>query len=311
VSGPVHDAVMLMAFGAPESERDLPAFLHDVTGGRPLPRARLRQVEAHYRAVGGGSPLLALTRSQAAALAACLERQGAPMPVEVGMRHWPPFIRDTLSRLVGGGARRVLALIMAPFESDASREAYQRAMEQACAGLGERAPAVDWAPALHQGRGFLQANVDNIAAVMQQLEAGQRENAALLFTAHSVPASGEDGARYARQFERSAREIALAVGHPRYAVAYQSRSGPPAEQWLEPELETVIRREAGRGSACLVIAPIGFVCEHVEVLYDLDIEARAATEAMGLGFYRAPALNDHPAFIGGLARLVLRGEDPA
>lgn len=311
MSGPVHDAVMLMAFGAPESERDLPAFLHNVSGGRPLPEAQLRQVEAHYRAVGGGSPLLALTQRQAAALAACLERQGAPMPVEVGMRHWPPFVSDTMSRLVASGARRVLALIMAPFESDASREAYQRAMEQARDGLGGRAPAVDFAPALHQSRGFVQANIDNIAAVMQQLETEQRENAALLFTAHSVPASGEDGARYAQQFERCARELALAVGHPRYAVAYQSRSGRPAEQWLEPDLETVIRREAERRSVCLVVAPIGFVCDHVEVLFDLDIEARAAAEAMGLGFYRASAVNDHPAFIEGLARLVLRGEDPA
>ena len=307
MSGPVHDAVMLMAFGAPEAERDVAAFLGNVTRGRPLPASRLREVEAHYRAVGGGSPLNALTARQARALKTALQRQGVSIPVTVGMRYWPPFIRDTLAGLAEAGARRVMGLIMAPFESDASRGAYRRAVEQARAELGQRAPAIAYAPPLVESRGFAAASQAHIAEAMQELGEVELEHTTLLFTAHSVPDHGADGFGYANQFERCAAQIARAVGHPRYAVAYQSRSGAPAERWLEPEVRAVIRVEAERGTRCLVVSPVGFACDNLEVLYDLDIEARQAATAAGLQFRRASAVNDHPAFIEGLVGLVLDG----
>ncbi len=300
---------MLMAFGAPEAARDVPAFLSNVARGRPIPAARLREVEAHYRAVGGGSPLNALTERQAEALRVGLKREGVCIPVVVGMRHWPPFIRDTLAELVEAGARRVLALILAPFESEASRGVYCRAVEQARAELAERAPTVAYAPALCESRGFVRANQALVAEAMPGPGESRLEHTSLLFTAHSIPASGAEGSVYARQLERCAGEIANAVGHSRYAVAYQSRSGAPSESWLEPDLGSVIRAEAGRGTRCLVVSPVGFVCDNVEVLYDLDIEARGVATAVGLEFRRVPAVNHHPDFIEGLVRMVLSGDD--
>ena len=296
---------MLMAFGAPETERDVAAFLGNVTRGRPIPAARLKEVEAHYRAVGGGSPLNALTARQAEALRVGLEREGASIPVAVGMRHWPPFIRDTLADLADGGARRVLGLIMASFESDASRRAYCRAVEKARAELGKRAPKMAYTPALCESRGFAVANQARVVEAMRGLGEAEIEHTTLLFTAHSLLVSGEEAEGYARQLERCAGEIARGVGHQRYAVAYQSRSGAPAERWLEPDVGVVIRAEAERGTRCLVVSPVGFVCDNLEVLYDLDIEAREKATAWGLELRRAATVNDHPAFIEGLVRLVL------
>jgi ferrochelatase len=301
-----YDAVLLLSYGAPERPEEVRPFLRRLSGSRSIPEKRLREVEKHYDAVGGRSPLNELTNRQADALQAKLRRDGVEIPVRVGMRNWSPFIADTLNKLALEGARRVLALIMSPFHSgEAGLAAYRDAVNQALIELAEKAPVIDYGPAFGVSPGFVQANADNVVRSMHDLGPDELKRTAILFTAHSVPDFGPGATLYARQFGLCARLIAETIDFPRYAAAYQSRTGSPSEKWLEPSVEQAMRKQAEKGIKHLVVSPIGFVCDHVEVLYDLDIQARGTAETLGLKFRRTPAVHDHPAFIDELARLVV------
>ncbi len=304
------DSVLLIAFGGPERPEDVRPFLQAVTAGRPIPPERLEELARHYDLIGGRSPLNALTRRQAEGLRAALAAEGRALPVWVGMRNWPPFLHETLAAMKDQGRRRALGIILSPLQTEASWSRYVDDVAAAREKVGPDAPEVVCAPAWSDHPRFIDAVVDQTRAALERVDPARRAGARLVFTAHSVPVAMAAASPYAAQLEAAARLVATRLGSARFALAYQSRSDPPRDPWLEPDVRDVIRALAGEGVRDVVVVPVGFVCDHVEVLYDLDIEARAVAEGHGVTFHRASAPNDHPAFITMLADLVRRGVGP-
>jgi ferrochelatase len=301
---PPSDAVLLIAFGGPEKPDDVRPFLANVTRGRPIPPARLDDVAHHYEVIGGRSPLNELTFRQADALRARLRGDGIARPVYVGMRNWTPYLHETLAAMAADGVGAALGIILSPQRTEASWERYQQSVDEARARVGATAPAVRFAPPWSDRPGFLEAMADRVRAAFAAVPAAERAGTPLVFTAHSVPVPMAAASPYVAQLTESSRRVAERLGHAAWSIAYQSRSGRPEDPWLEPDVGDTIRRLATGGVRQVVVAPIGFVCDHVEVLYDLDVEVRAIAEQHGVGFHRATTVADHPAFIGLLAELV-------
>jgi ferrochelatase len=299
---------LLVAFGGPERPADVRPFLDNVLRGRPVPPARYEEVVHHYEVIGGRSPLNALTLRQAAELETLLRAEGPGLPVYVGMRNWTPYVADTLARMRDDGIRHALAIVLAAHRTEASWERYQETVAAARAALGDGAPVVAYAPSWHAHPRFVEAVADRTRAALEALAPPSGGAAPdLVFTAHSIPVAMAAVSPYVQELETSCRLVAAALGGRDFTLAYQSRSGNPREPWLEPDVNDLIRARAARGTRAMVVVPIGFVCDHVEVLYDLDVEARATADAAGIRLVRAAAVNDHPAFVRMLAEVVRAG----
>jgi ferrochelatase len=301
------DAVLLIAFGGPTAPDEIRPFLANVTRGRPIPPARLEEVAHHYEKMGGRSPLNELTFRQAEALRLRLAHDGLPLAVHVGMRNWHPYLAETLRAMRDAGVERTFGIILSAHDSEAGWQRYLQDVLTAQAEIrsaGEICPDVEFAPNWHDGEGYVAASAARIAAAFDGIPADQRGTTPLVFTAHSIPAAMASASRYVEQFTRSATLIAERLGHARWQLAYQSRSGRPQDPWLEPDVNQVVEELAAAGERRVVVAPIGFVCDHVEVLYDLDDEAQATAARCGIALTRAGTVCDHPDFIAMLARLV-------
>lgn len=294
-----YNAVLLIAFGGPEKFEDVRPFLANVLRGRPVPPERIETVVEQYRAIGGRSPLNEITVSQALALAGKLTELRLSLPVYIGMRNWTPYLRETLERMREDGVYRAFAIIMAPHRSPASWEKYRDAAEQARADLkAADAPELVYVPAWHEHPLFIEAIADRVKA------AGAPDDAAWIFTAHSIPVEQDRVSDYSGQMRRTAELVARALGKKEWHIAFQSRSGNPQEEWLEPDIGDRIAELAAKGARSALAIPVGFVCDHVEVLFDLDIKARKAAEERGIRFFRAKTVEDHPRFIEMLAGAV-------
>ncbi|MBI4636365.1 MAG: ferrochelatase [Candidatus Rokubacteria bacterium] len=304
------DSILLIAFGGPTAPEEIRPFLEIVSRGRSVPPERLEEVARHYaRMPGGRSPLNDLTFAQAQALAAVLEREGIALPVFVGMRNWHPFLGETLTEMAGKGHARALGIILSPARSEASWERYMSDVAGARART-PGAPEVEFAPAWAEHPRFIAAVVARVRHAFESIPAGERASTPLVFTAHSVPVSMAEGSPYVADLTTAAGTVARRLGHERWSIAYQSRSGSPREPWLEPDIGEVLRALAAEGARRVVVMPIGFVCDHVEVLYDLHIAARAIATERGVTFHRAEAVNDAPEFIAMLADLVRNAATP-
>lgn len=300
------DAVLLIAFGGPTAPDEIRPFLERVSRGRRISPERLEEVAHHYeRMPGGRSPLNELTERQAVGLRQALARAGRPLPVFVGMRNWHPFLRETLAAMAAGGHRRAVGVILSPFRSEASWERYIKDVAAASRDV-RGGPEVTFAEAWGEHPAFVAAAADCVRAALEKIPAADRAETALVFTAHSVPRAMAEASPYVDDFSAAARAVAATVGVESWSLAYQSRSGRPDDPWLEPDIGHAVQQLAAAGARHLVVMPLGFVCDHVEVLYDLDIEARALAAGNGLAFHRASAVNDHPQFIAMLADLVQR-----
>ncbi len=297
---PLCDAVMIVGFGGPSSAGEIRPFLDRVLQGRPVSRERYEEVVHHYESLGGRSPYNELTFRQAAALRAKLEAAGIGAPIVVGMRNTPPFIEASLRDLAARGARRVFGFILAAHRCEASWERYQRDVAEARARIGASPPEVVYPSSWHDDPRFIAAVADRARAALDRLDATVRDEAELIFTAHSIPARMAAESPYVTQLQRSAELVAGALGRSRWRIAYQSRSGGPREPWLEPEVNEALRSTRARAA---VAVPIGFLCDHVEVLYDLDIEAAGTARSAGVAFERAATVSDHPQFIELIAAL--------
>jgi ferrochelatase len=303
----VVDSVLLVAFGGPTAPNEIRPFLEIVTRGRDIPAQRLEEVAHHYEEMPGGrSPLAELTFAQARALQQALVQSGPALPVFVGMRNWHPFLHETLAEMAGKGARRTLAIILSPLRTEASWDRYMQDVAEARARVSG-APAVGFAPAWFESSRFIAAVADRARAALSEVSAVARASTPMVFTAHSVPVAMADVSPYVSDLTAATRAVVRRLGHTRWSIAYQSRSGSPRQPWLEPDVNDVLRRLAVDGERHAVVVPIGFVCDHVEVLYDLDVEARRIADAAGLELHRAAAVNDHPEFVAMLADLVRRG----
>ncbi|MGE5218780.1 MAG: ferrochelatase [Chloroflexota bacterium] len=299
-----YQAILLIAFGGPTSGEEIRPFLARVTRGTPIPPARLEEVARHYEAVGGKSPLNEITFRQANALEKLLAAKSIQLPVYVGMRNASPFFIETLRRMASNGVRKALGFILSSHRSEASWERYQKNIADARAELGDIAPRVDYCAGWHDHPLFVQTWAELIDAAFVGIGVERRGSTPLLFTAHSLPAPMAARSSYVEEIETSARLTAARLDLRRWSLAYQSRSGKPSDPWLEPEIGAVLRQLAVEKCGEVVVAPIGFVCDHVEVLYDLDIEARKIAADLGIDLIRANCPNDHPTFIRMIADVI-------
>ncbi|MYH28194.1 MAG: ferrochelatase [Acidobacteria bacterium] len=308
------DAVLLISFGGPLRRADIRPFLQNVLRGRRVPPARLEAVVQHYELFDGVSPLTAITRRQAEGLRARLAATGPKLPVFVGMRNWHPFLDDTLEEMAAAGIERALGIVLAAHHSYSSCGQYRQNVAQARQELRARAAAdveVLFAPGWHTHQGFVEANARRIDAARRQLPDAVRQAARIVFTAHSIPTAMAAACRYETDLRETAERVAARLETDDWVLAYQSRSGRPEDPWLEPDVCEYLRTAHERGLRAAVIAPIGFVADHIEVLYDLDTEAAEVCRDLGLPMRRAAAVNDHPAFIDTLADVTQRACEQA
>ncbi len=299
-----YDAVLLIAFGGPEKMEDVRPFLANVLRGRPVPAARLEEVVRHYELFDGRSPLNEITRRQAQALQHLFTQAGTQRSAYIGMRNWHPYIAETLEQMGRDGVKNAVGFILSAQHSEAGWERYQTNVAQASARLGPLAPQVRFTSGWHNHPLFIQAVADLTQQACASLPADRRKTVPLVYTAHSVPAALPSTQEYVRQVEEGARLVAERLGHENWSVAYQSRSGPPHVPWLEPDIGVVLKDLAAQGARDAVVVPIGFVCDHIEVRYDLDTEARGIAARHGLNMVRAQTVNDHPLFIRMMAEVI-------
>jgi len=299
-----YDAVLLIAFGGPTCREEIRPFLARVTDGILIPPQRLEEVAHHYEAVGGKSPLNEITMRQAHALGKLLNEHNQRLPVYVGMRNSSPFFAETLRRMSNDGIKQALGFILSSHRTEASWERYQKNIADARAELGGAALEVDYCEGWHAHPLFIQCWAELIDAAFAAKAPDRRNSAPLIFTAHSLPAAMAVRSHYVEEVQTTARLIANSLSHERWSLAYQSRSGRPSDPWLEPDIGKVIRDFAAQGARDVVVAPIGFVCDHVEVLYDLDIETKKLAADFGMNFIRASCPNDHPTFIRMMAEVI-------
>ena len=295
-----YDAILLIAFGGPTSREEIRPFLDRVTRGIPIPPARLEEVVHHYEVVGGKSPLNEITFRQAAALETLLAQRGTSLPVYVGMRNSRPFFIDTFVRMKNAGVKKVLGFILSSHRTEASWDRYQQNIAEARAEVTD-APEIDYCAGWHDHPLFIQTWVELLQSAFGKVAVEHRESAPLIFTAHSLPAAMAARSPYVEQLNTSAHMIAEKLKRDNWSLAYQSRSGKPSDPWLEPDINECLRRLAAAESRNVVVAPIGFVCDHVEVLFDLDIEAKATADKLGMQLVRASCPNDCPTFIRTIA----------
>jgi len=291
------DHVLFVGFGGPERPEDVRPFLEEVTRGARVPAARLDAVAQHYPLTGGASPYNAHTRRLVDAVAQRLAAQGVRLPVFVGMRNWHPFLRDVLARIRQQGLTHGVAFVLAPHRCEASFGKYLRSVEEARASAGGALQPYSYIGAWHEAPGFIEAQAAQVSRELDRLPAADRKASHLLFCAHSIPVEMAGGSRYAEEFDASSRLVARRLEHASWSLAYQSRSGDPRQPWLEPAVGEELARLASSSVRRVVLVPIGFLSDHTEVLYDLDIEAREQAGRLGLGFHRASSVMDHPAFV--------------
>jgi len=304
----VFDSVLVISFGGPQGPDDIRPFLANVLRGRRVSPERVEEVAHHYELFGGVSPITEMTQRQAAGLRARLAAAGHPLPVYVGMRNWHPLLPDTLRAMHRDGARRAIGFIAAAQHSYSSCQQYRENVAAARAELRREGHDVDvtFVGSWYDHPLFIAANADHVRAALGRLPLDARTQARLIFTAHSIPTSMAASSRYEAQLRESARLVAAVAGVDDWALVYQSRSGRPGDPWLEPDVCDYLRREKAAGLAAAVLCPIGFVCDHVEVLYDLDREAANVCRELGLPMARAETVNDDPLFLDMMADVVLR-----
>ncbi len=301
-----YDALVVVGFGAPERREDVLPFLERVTQGRRVPRERLLEVASHYEHFGGVSPLNEQVRQLVRALRGELAERGFDLPVFWGNRNWHPLLEDTVREMARAGVRRALAFVLSAYGSYSSCRQYLEAIDRACRAAGPDAPRVDKLRLFYNHPLFIQANADRLRAALSRLPDQQRATAHVAFTAHSLPLSLARTCDYVQQLEETCRLTAEAVGVPaeRWRLVYQSRSGRPQDPWLEPDILdhlTALRRQ---GVTAVVVAPVGFLSDHLEVLYDLDVQAAELAERLGLAWQRAGTVGVHPLFVRMVGELV-------
>jgi protoporphyrin/coproporphyrin ferrochelatase len=301
------DAVLVVSFGGPQGRGDIRPFLANVLRGRRVTPERVEEVAHHYELFDGVSPLTELTQRQADGLRQRLAAAGYRLPVYVGMRNWHPFLADTLKKMYADGVRRAIGFIAAAHHSYSSCQQYRENVASAQQALRNDGGHIDitFVDSWFDHPQFIAANAAHIREALKRLPGHVREDARLVFTAHSIPKSMADASQYEHQLSASCAAIAAQLGLP-WALVYQSRSGRPQDPWLEPDVCDYLRREHAQGLAAAVLCPVGFVCDHIEVLYDLDREAADLCTSIGLPMVRAAAVNDDPLFLDMMADVVLR-----
>jgi ferrochelatase len=301
------DAILVVGFGGPECPEDVLPFLENVTRGRNIPRDRMLEVAEHYGHFGGVSPINAQVRALIAALRHELDRHGISLPIYWGNRNWHPLLADTVSEMTAAGIQRALAVVLAAFSSYSSCRQYREDIERARLAVGAGAPCVDKLRVFYNHPEFIAANADRVRVALDSIAADHRDSVRIAFTAHSIPVSMATNCDYEHQLYETCQLVAREVGiaPERSALVYQSRSGRPGDPWLEPDILDHLKDLHGRGVKDVVIHPIGFLSDHMEVMYDLDEEARHLCDAISLTMVRSQTVGTHPRFVSMLRELIV------
>lgn len=307
-----YDALLLLSFGGPEKSADVRPFLENVTRGRGVPSERLDEVERHYQHFGGVSPINRLNREIIGAVEKELGRRGLALPVYFGNRNWHPMVEDTLATMTADGVRRALVFATSAYGGYSACRQYDEDIARARAAVGSHAPEMLKLRQFFDHPLFVDAFADAVRAALSSLPAEARSDARLVFTAHSIPLSAdasagppdEGGHRYSRQVAEAARLIAESAGVAEYDVVWQSRSGPPQVPWLEPDIVDHVNALHAKGTRAVVTCPVGFVSDHLEVVWDLDHEARERAEELGMIFVRAATAGTDSRFAELVVELV-------
>ena len=299
-----YDAVLLVSFGGPDGPDDVMPYLENVLRGRNVPRERMLEVAEHYYHFGGKSPINAQNLALLAALRDELGRRGPHLPVYWGNRNWHPLLTDTIREMADAGVKRAIAFVTSAYSSYSGCRQYRENIAAACAAVGERAPQIDKIRVFFNHPGFVGPMARNVTQALEQFPGDARSAVPVLFTAHSIPMSMAEGCRYGVQLEEACRLVAEQAGVTDWKLVYQSRSGPPTQPWLDPDICDAIRELHARGGRRLVIAPIGFISDHMEVLYDLDTEAADLCRELGVEMVRAATVGTDPTFVGMVRDLI-------
>lgn len=312
-----YDAFLLVSFGGPEGPDDVMPFLENVTRGRGVPVERLTEVAEHYRHFGGVSPINAQCRELLAALAQELPRAGIDLPLYWGNRNWDPYLTKTVAQMRDDGIRRAVAFVTSAYGSYSACGQYLEDIARARAEVGPDAPRIDKLRHFHDHPGFVLPHADAVHAALGTLPERAPARTRLVFTAHSIPtgmdeSSGPSGGRYSAQVRETAGLVAAAAAPElEWDVVWQSRSGPPQVPWLAPDVNDHLEALAADGVRNVVVSPVGFISDHLEVVWDLDNEAAETARKLGLNFARAATPGTDPRFVGMVHDLILERLDPA
>jgi protoporphyrin/coproporphyrin ferrochelatase len=300
-----YDAILVVSFGGPESHADVIPFLENVLRGRNVPRERLLAVAEHYYHFDGRSPINTQTRDLIAALAAELEEHRINLPIYWGNRNWHPLLPDTLRRMKDEGIRRAVGFVTSAYSSYSGCRQYRENIVRAQEEVGPGAPEVDKLRAFFNHPAFIEATVERVRDALCAIPSEAAENVLIVYVAHSIPMSMANTTDYVMQLEEVRRLVSGALSHKNDALVYQSRSGAPGQPWLEPDILDYLREVKAKNLAsAVVIAPISFVSDHMEVLYDLDVQARELCEILGLPMARAKTVGVHPKFVAMIRQLI-------
>ena len=304
------DALLVVSFGGPEGLDDVMPFLANVLRGRNVPPSRMREVAHHYELFGGVSPINEQNRRLIGALRRELDTRGPRLPVYWGNRNWHPLLAGTLRRMRDDGIRNALAFVTSAYSSYSGCRQYREDIERARASVGADAPRVEKLRAFFNHPGFVNPNVERLRAALEAVPAERRAGAHVAFTAHSIPSAMAAGCEYERQLLETCRLVAEGAGRDdQWRLVFQSRSGPPTQAWLEPDIREHLRALKEAGASDVIVAPVGFISDHMEVLYDLDTEARKLAEDIGLNMIRAATVGTHPEFVSMIRELILERTD--
>ncbi len=298
------DHVLVIGFGGPVKREEIRPFLEVVAKGAPIPEARLREVEAHYEKIGGASPYHPCALRLVENLNTRLRGLKINLPIFLGMSHWHPFLKDTIAEIKQKGLKKGIGIVLAPHRSDASFWKYLRSVEDAKEIAEAGRVHYEYLRPWFDHPLFIEAEADQVRRILNSLTPEEQKQTHLLFTAHSIPLAMASECGYAEEFQESSALTASELKHFKWSIGYQSRSGNPSDPWLEPDVRSELEKIKQSGSKTVMLVPIGFVSDHAEILYDLDIEARAAARKAGLKYLRAQTVADHPTFVEMLAELI-------
>lgn len=311
-----YDAILVVSFGGPESREDVIPFLENVLRGRNVPRERMLAVAEHYYHFDGKSPINQQTRDLISALETELARHGPKLPVYWGNRNWHPLLPDTLRQMKNDGVRRALAFVTSAYSSYSGCRQYREDIARAQNEVGPDAPEIDKLRQFFNHPGFIEATEERLRDALREISGnsekrGLPNNVQIIYIAHSIPVSMAATCDYVQQLEEVRRLVSARLGVANHALVYQSRSGAPGQPWLEPDILDYLREVKSRNLAsAVVLAPISFISDHMEVLYDLDIEARQLCDSLALPMARAKTVGVHPRFIGMIRELILERTGP-
>lgn len=300
-----YDALLVVSFGGPNGPEDVVPFLETVVEGRRVPQERLQEVAEQYLLFGGVSPINEQNEALVAALRGVFQKKGPDLPIYLGNRNWHPLLEETLEKMASDQIRNAVAFFTSPYSSYSSCRQYRENIAEAQEKVGKKAPRIKKLRAYFNHPGFIEANAARLRSAFSSLPEEKQRSARLVFTAHSIPLSMAAGCQYENQLLETARLVAEKVAIPTWELAYQSRSGPSSQPWLEPDICDRIQDLGRQGVRDIVCSPVGFISDHMEVLYDLDTEAAELAERLRINFVRAATVGTHPQFVEMIRELVL------